>query len=268
MNEIERLLQVMDRLRDSESGCPWDRAQTYASIVPHTIEEAYEVADAIARGDRAELKDELGDLLFQVVFYAQLAKEEGAFTFADVATAITEKMIYRHPHVFGDAEYASIAEQSAAWERLKAAERRTVAQGVLDGIPLALPALTRAVKLQRKAARVGFDWSELAPVIAKIEEELEEIRRELKAKTRSERVAEEIGDLLFACVNLARHVNVDPETALRAANAKFEGRFQRIEAWLAETGRTPEQSTLEEMDALWERAKAAEEQAKEPGQNP
>lgn len=268
MNEIERLLQVMDRLRDSESGCPWDRAQTYASIVPHTIEEAYEVADAIARGDRAELKDELGDLLFQVVFYAQLAKEEGAFTFADVATAITEKMIYRHPHVFGDAEYASIAEQSAAWERLKAAERSTVLQGVLNGIPLALPALTRAVKLQRKAARVGFDWSELAPVIAKIEEELEEIRRELKAKTRSERVAEEIGDLLFACVNLARHVNVDPETALRAANAKFEGRFQRIEAWLAETGRTPEQSTLEEMDALWERAKAAEGQAKEPGQNP
>ena len=256
MSPIDRLLELMARLRDPETGCPWDRAQSYASIVPHTIEEAYEVADAIAREDLAALKDELGDLLFQVVFYAQLAKEEGAFDFADVATAISEKMTRRHPHVFGESHYTDVAEQTQAWERIKQMERGT--EGVLDGIPLALPALSRALKLQRKAARVGFDWRIIEPVLAKIEEELQEVRIELEQGANAERMQEEIGDLLFACVNLARHGGVDPEVALRGCNAKFEARFGRIEAWLAEAGNSPEQASLEDMDVLWERAKAEE----------
>ncbi len=248
----------MERLRKPESGCPWDRAQTYASIVPYTIEEAYEVADAIDRGNLTELKQELGDLLFQVVFYAQLAQEEGAFTFADVATAITEKMIRRHPHVFGDAQYADHAEQSAAWEQIKAAEQDAHVTSVLDGVPLALPAMSRAVKLQRKAAQAGFDWSEPLAVLDKIAEELAEIRTELELRGTAERLTEEMGDLLFACTNLARHLEIDPESTLRAANAKFERRFRRIENWLAESGCTPQQATLAELDTLWERAKAEE----------
>lgn len=256
---MERLLDLMARLRDPESGCPWDREQTWETIVPHTLEEAYEVADAIARGDREELKNELGDLLFQVAFYSQLAQEEGTFTFADVVAGITEKMIRRHPHVFGDAEYRTAAEQSAAWEHIKTAERGGRRDSVLDGVPLPLPALTRALKLQRKAARVGFDWPEAPPVVDKIQEELEEIRVELAAGSDAARLREEVGDILFACVNLARHLKIDPEGALRGANRKFETRFRRIESWLAETGRRPEQASLAEMDALWERAKAEEQ---------
>jgi MazG family protein len=258
MNNIERLLNLVRKLRDPETGCPWDLAQNYASIVPHTLEEAYEVADAIQREDKAALKDELGDLLFQVVFYAQLAREEGAFSFADVVAAVTEKMIRRHPHVFGDAQYATVSEQTAAWENIKALEQGDVRSGVLDGIPLALPALTRALKLQRKAARVGFDWSEAASVLAKVREELEEIEEVIAHSADRDQLQEEIGDLLFACTNLARHRQVDPEAALRAANAKFERRFRGIEARLAETERTPQQASLNEMDELWEQVKRQE----------
>ena len=255
---MEPLLALMARLRDPESGCPWDREQTYETIVPYTIEEAYEVADAIARGDREALKSELGDVLFQVVFYSQIAREEGAFGFADVVEAITAKMTRRHPHVFGEVEYADRAEQSAAWERIKLEERGGESGGALAGVPLALPALTRAAKLQRKASRVGFDWPELTPVLAKIEEELEEIRQALSDGAERARVAEEVGDMLFACVNLARHLGVDPEAAVRGANHKFESRFRHIESELARSGRSPERVSLEEMDALWDMAKSRE----------
>ncbi|MFO1372452.1 MAG: nucleoside triphosphate pyrophosphohydrolase [Candidatus Competibacteraceae bacterium] len=258
---MDALLALMARLRDPENGCPWDREQTYATIVPHTIEEAYEVADAIAREDWAEFQSELGDLLFQVVFYAQIAREEGRFDFADVARGIVEKMTRRHPHVFGDEQYADAAEQTAAWEQIKAAEaaeKSGQSAGVLDGIPLALPALSRAVKLQRKAAKVGFDWGAVEPVLAKIQEEIAEIRHEITSDAPAERLADELGDVLFAVANLARHLKLDPEAALRGTNAKFERRFWRIEHWLAEEGRTPADSTLAEMDALWERAKLEE----------
>jgi MazG family protein len=259
MTEMQRLLEVMTRLRDPESGCPWDAQQTYDTIAPYTIEEAYEVADAIARSDMDGLKDELGDLLFQVVFYAQMAQEQGEFAFPDVATAIVEKMIRRHPHVFADTQYADAEEQSRDWDRIKAKERAAMApRGVLDGVPVGFPGLTRAVKLQRKAARVGFDWQDHAPVIGTVREELAEIEAELATGADSGRMAEEVGDLLFACANLARHLGVDPEAAVRGSNAKFEDRFGRIEGWLAEAGMTPAQSSLAEMDALWERAKAEE----------
>lgn len=255
---LDALLAVMERLRDPQTGCPWDREQTYATIVPYTIEEAYEVADAIAREDWLELRDELGDLLFQVVFYAQIAREEGRFDFNDVARGIVEKMTRRHPHVFADAHYADAAEQTAAWERLKAAEKPAAPAGTLEGIPLALPALTRAVKLQKKASKVGFDWGALEPILAKIEEEIGEIRHEITTQAPAERLADELGDVLFAVANLARHLKLDPEAALRGTNAKFERRFRQIEYWLAEQGRTPAESTLEEMDGLWERAKREE----------
>lgn len=258
MREMTELLEVMARLRDPDNGCPWDREQTYATIVPHTIEEAYEVADAIARADWTEFQSELGDLLFQVVFYAQIAREEGRFDFGDVARGIVEKMTRRHPHVFGDERYADAAEQTAAWERIKAAEKPEQPAGTLTGIPLALPALTRAVKLQKKASKVGFDWGAVEPILAKIQEEIAEIRHEIASDAPPERLADELGDVLFAVANLARHLQLDPEAALRGTNAKFERRFQRIEAWLAESGRVPAQSTLAEMDALWDRAKAEE----------
>lgn len=259
MAPIEELLTLMARLRDPERGCPWDVQQTYATIAPYTIEEAYEVADAIARHDLDDLKDELGDLLLQVVFHAQMAREAGAFEFADVVAAIVDKMTRRHPHVFGDVQYADEAEQKRAWDDIKSAERGLVAESsILSGVPLALPALTRAVKLQRKAARVGFDWHELAPVVAKIEEEIGEIRVELANGADAKRVADEVGDLLFACANLARHTGVDPEAALRAANAKFERRFGYIETALRAQNRQPTEATLAEMDALWEQAKAEE----------
>lgn len=261
MIELEQLLELMTRLRDPEQGCPWDRQQTYASLVPHTIEEAYEVADAIAREDWAELRSELGDVLFQVVFYAQLAREEGRFDFADVARGIVEKMTRRHPHVFGGERYASAAEQMAAWEQIKSAEKAGTSQapaGVLDGVPLALPALTRAAKLQKKAARVGFDWGAVEPVLAKIQEEIGEIRHEIATDAPPERLADELGDVLFAVANLARHLKLDPEAALRGTNAKFERRFRRIEQALTAEGRTPAESTLAEMDALWDQAKQEE----------
>ena len=258
MQEVKQLLSLMEHLRDPHAGCPWDQAQTYASIAPYTIEEAYEVAEAIARGDRTALKQELGDLLFQVVFHAQLAKEEGAFTFAEVAAAVTEKMIRRHPHVFGETRYADRAEQSHAWERLKAAERDTPADSVLDGVPPALPAMVRATKLQRKAAQVGFDWTAPMAVLEKITEELTELRNELEADAAPARLTEELGDILFACVNLARHLAVEPESALRLANLKFERRFQRIETWLKAAGRSFQQAGSAELEALWERAKAEE----------
>jgi len=258
MTEIERLLEVMAQLRNPDGGCPWDQAQTYATILPYTLEEAYEVADAIEGGNREEIKKELGDLLFQVVFYAQIASEEQAFTFKDVVQAITEKMIVRHPHVFSDAQYANQAEQQAAWETIKAAERDSVPASLLDDVPRTLPAVMRAMKLQRKAARVGFDWSAVAPVLDKVQEELTEIQCALHADEPTARVAEEVGDLLFACVNLARHLSVEPESALRIANHRFESRFRHIETQLAALGRNPEQASLAELDALWEQAKTIE----------
>ena len=257
-DRLQRLLAIMARLRDPARGCPWDREQDFASIAPYTIEEAYEVAEAIAENDMAALRDELGDLLFQVVFHARMAEEQGAFAFADVAEAIADKMLRRHPHVFGDAAIADAAAQTAAWEEHKAKERGARhadrPQSALDGVGLALPALTRAEKIQKRAARVGFDWPEAAPIFAKIDEEIGELRAELASGTKA-RIADELGDLLFAVANLARHLEVDPETALRNATRKFERRFRRVETLLAETGRTPADSTLDEMEAQWRRAK-------------
>jgi ATP diphosphatase len=253
---LPRLLAIMARLRDPERGCPWDIEQTWATIAPYTIEEAHEVADAIDRQAWGELKGELGDLLLQVVYYAQMGAEEGRFTFDDIAQAIGDKMVDRHPHVFGtDSREKTAEQQTADWERLKAAERGPAR--VLDGIAMGLPALTRAVKLQKRAARVGFDWPSTDQVVAKIAEEAAELV-EARDRLTQAQVAEEMGDLLFVMANLARHLKVDPEAALRAANAKFTRRFARIEDWLAEDGRTPDRSDLAEMDALWNRAKAAE----------
>ena len=265
---IDDLLAIMARLRDPDIGCPWDRDQTFATIAPYTIEEAYEVADAIERGDLPELQDELGDLLLQVVFHSRMAEEAGAFAFADVVGSICSKMIRRHPGVFGDAEVADAAAQTVAWEEHKARERAAkatadaaasgsrVSPSALDGVPIALPALTRAVKIQKRAGRVGFDWPEAAQVIDKIEEELDEVRVELTAVPRDDgRVAEEIGDLLFAVVNLARKAGVDAETALRHATAKFDRRFRAVEELLEMRGKSPENSSLDEMEALWGQVK-------------
>jgi MazG family protein len=262
-SDLPRLLDIMARLRDPERGCPWDRAQSFASIAPYTIEEAYEVAEACERGDAGALKDELGDLLFQVVFHARMAEEAGLFGFNDVAAAIAEKMLRRHPHVFGDAVIGDAAAQSVAWEEHKAAERRAKSEGggshpsALDGVGAALPALSRAEKLQRRAARVGFDWPESAAVFDKVEEEIGELRH---AMTQGDKVhiAEEIGDLLFAVVNLARHAATDPEQALRGACRKFERRFRRVEALLAAAGSSVEAADLEAMEAAWRKAKAEE----------
>ncbi|MGL5008753.1 MAG: nucleoside triphosphate pyrophosphohydrolase [Paracoccaceae bacterium] len=255
---MPRLIAIMAALRNPDGGCPWDLEQDFASIAPYTVEEAYEVADAIERQDWAGLRGELGDLLFQAVYHAQMAQEAGHFGFDDVVTAICDKMIARHPHVFGDGAVRSATEQTAAWEAQKAAERG--AARVLDGVALGLPGLTRAVKLQARAARVGFDWPSTDEVVAKIAEEAGELV-EARARLTAAEVEEEFGDLLFVMANLARHLEVDPEAALRAANAKFTRRFGRIEDWLAEDGRTPAGSDLAEMDALWNRAKA-EEKAK------
>lgn len=261
MSDIQSLLDIMARLRAPEGGCPWDREQTYASLVRYTLEEAYEVAESIAAEDFDELRDELGDLLFQVVFYARIAEEEGRFDFGDVVGAIADKLTRRHPHVFGDATVRDARHQTAAWEQHKARERAARAQGpasALDGVALALPALVRAQKLQRRAARVGFDWDEVDGVIDKVVEELEECRVELSRGEAKEAVQEEVGDLLFACVNLARHAGVDAETALREASAKFERRFRAVEARLAAEGSTPQQAGLEAMDRHWDAIKAAE----------
>ena len=253
----------MARLRNPESGCPWDLEQSFATIAPHTIEEAYEVAQAITDGDMAALRDELGDLLFQVVFYAQMAREAEDFTFDDIARGISDKMVRRHPHVFGDANIATAAAQTLSWEAMKAEERAAKAAtnarppSALDGVARALPALTRALKLQKRAARVGFDWPDIAPVLEKLDEEITELRAELESANAA-RITDEIGDLLFTCANLARHANTDPEAALRAANAKFERRFKRVEALIAADGGALDDADLAEMDRLWNRAKAEE----------
>lgn len=253
---IERLVEIMARLRDPETGCPWDVEQDFASIAPYTLEEAHEVADAIQRQAWGELKGELGDLLFQSVFHARMAEEAGLFGFADVVATISGKMIARHPHVFGGESRDKTPEQQTKdWEALKAREREGAR--VLDGVALALPALTRAVKLQNRAARVGFDWPSTAQVLDKLTEEAREVV-EARDRLGPEALAEEVGDLIFVVANIARHLKVDPEAALRAANAKFTRRFARIEDWLAEAGKTPAESSLEEMDALWDRAKAEE----------
>jgi MazG family protein len=257
---IDRLLAIMARLRDPERGCPWDREQNFGTIAPYTIEEAYEVADAIERGDVAALKDELGDLLFQVVFHARMAEETGHFDFDAVATAIADKMVRRHPHVFGDARIGSVAAQNEAWEAHKAAERKAGGQSgsVLDGVALGYPALLRAAKISRRAARIGFDWPDAASVIAKIDEEVSEIQAEMEAGGAPERIEDEVGDLLFAAANLARKLAVEPETALRRATEKFERRFRRVEALAAERGIGPD---LDALEALWQEVKAAERDA-------
>ena len=257
--QMSRLLNIMRRLRDPEGGCPWDLEQSYETIAPYTIEEAYEVADAAGRRAWDELEGELGDLLLQVVYFAQMAEEDGHFGFSDVARRIADKMVARHPHVFGtESRDKTAEEQTRDWEAQKAAEREAGgAQGVLDGVALGLPALTRALKLQKRAARVGFDWDETDEVVAKIAEEAAELA-EARDRLPQEAVAAEFGDLLFAAVNLGRRLNVDPEAALRAANAKFQRRFEWIEARLAERGRSPAQSDLAEMDRLWDLAKADE----------
>jgi ATP diphosphatase len=271
--DIARLLELMAALRTPGTGCPWDLDQDFATIAPYTIEEAYEVADAIARSDFVDLADELGDLLLQVAFHARMAEEIGRFDFGDVVQAITAKLIRRHPHVFGDARGLDTDAVNAQWAAIKAEEKAAKAEAraaaglsdeperprTLDGIPLALPALTRALKLQEKAARVGFDWGAVGPVIAKIREEIAEMEAEIAADDR-DAAAGEIGDVLFAVVNLARHLGVDPEDALRRTNHKFARRFAAIEDALASSGRTPEQSSLDEMDALWTAAKTAERQ--------
>jgi ATP diphosphatase len=273
MYKLEDLLHLMARLRDPQFGCPWDLKQTYASIVPHTLEEAYEVADAIERGDFDHLQGELGDLLFQVVFYAQLAREEGRFEFDGVVDGITRKLLRRHPHVFPTGELhapretprLSDDEVNRRWDEIKAQERAEIADvpqqlSLLDDVPTALPALSRAAKLQKRAAQVGFDWPEALPVVDKVREELDEVL-EAMAENDAAAVADEIGDLLFVVVNLARHLKVDPETALRSANGKFDRRFRFIEQALRETGRPIEDCTLEDMDALWGEAKRQEKNA-------
>jgi MazG family protein len=261
LRPIDRLLEIMARLRAPQDGCPWDLEQTFATIAPYTVEEAYEVADAIERGDLGDLKDELGDLLLQVVFHARMAEEQGSFAFDDVARAINDKMIRRHPHVFADETYASLAHQKEGWEQLKAAERatktRTEPASLLDDVPVALPGLTRAVKLSKRAAGVGFVWPTVQDVVKKLHEEVGEMLAEIEAGD-LEKAKNEIGDVLFVVANLARTLDVDPEDAVRYTNSKFVRRFKYIEAKLAERGKTPDQSDLEEMDALWEEVKAVE----------
>lgn len=270
MYRLDDLLHLMARLRDPRHGCPWDLQQRYASIVPHTLEEAYEVADAIERGDLAQLAGELGDLLFQVVYYSQLAQEEGRFDFAAVVDGITRKLVRRHPHVFPDGDlYGSPdvprldeAAIKRRWEEIKAEERAEKSAApeqlsLLDDVPTALPALSRAAKLQKRAAHVGFDWPDAPPVVDKVREELDEVLDAMRGGN-AEAIAEEVGDLFFVAVNLARHLNVDPEACLRAANAKFERRFRYMEQCLREAGRLPEHCTLAELDALWVAAKQQE----------
>jgi len=256
---LARLIAIMARLRDPEGGCPWDLEQSFTTIAPYTVEEAYEVADAIERGDLGDLKDELGDLLLQVVYHAQMAREAGVFAFNDVAEAICDKMIRRHPHVFGEASHRDAAEQTVAWEAIKAVERARKAKtaSVLDGVPLGLPGMTRALKLTARAARVGFDWPSTTEVLDKLREELAELEVEIAAGDQ-DKAREELGDLLFVCANLARKLDVEPEDALRGANAKFSRRFAFIEAALAKDGRSPDQSDLAEMDGLWDEAKRVE----------
>ncbi len=258
--DIGRLLDIMAALRTPQSGCPWDLAQSFATIAPYTLEEAYEVADAIARNDLADLKEELGDLLLQVVFHARMAEEQNAFDFGDVVEAITEKLIRRHPHVFADERATDPQAVKGLWEEIKAQEKalrgRSEDKGALAGVPVALPALTRALKLQANASRVGFDWNDPRAVLRKIREEADEIEDALDGDETN--AAAEIGDLLFAAVNLARHLHADPETLLWQTNQKFERRFAAIERTLAARGKAPQDATLAEMDALWDEAKVRE----------
>lgn len=266
--DISRLIEIMAALRAPKTGCPWDIEQDFSTIAPYTIEEAYEVADAIARGDLDDLRDELGDLLLQVVYHAQMAQETGDFAFGDVVEAITTKMIRRHPHVFGDEEARSAGMAKGMWEKIKAqerAEKRSArlargldpednGKGFLDSVPVALPALTRALKLQEKAARVGFDWSEAVPILDKIEEEIGELREAL-AKGETAEIKDEFGDMLFAVVNLGRHLKLDSEAALSGTNDKFRSRFHYVERAIDASGSTLEKATLDEMEALWQQAK-------------
>ncbi|MER9430182.1 nucleoside triphosphate pyrophosphohydrolase [Mesorhizobium sp. M0408] len=268
--DISRLIEIMAALRAPETGCPWDIEQDFSTIAPYTIEEAYEVADAIARGDLDDLRDELGDLLLQVVYHAQMAEEAGEFSFGDVVQAITTKMIRRHPHVFGDNKARSAGMAKGMWEKIKAeekAEKRSArlargldpedhGKGFLDSVPVALPALPRALKLQEKAARVGFDWSEAAPILDKIEEEIGELREAL-AKADTAPIKDEFGDMLFAVVNLGRHLKIDSEAALSGTNEKFRSRFHYVERTLQASGNSLEEATLDEMEALWQQAKSA-----------
>jgi ATP diphosphatase len=261
-SDIRRLIEIMAALRNPVAGCPWDIEQTFASIVPFTIEEAYEVADAVERGSTEDLREELGDLLLQVVFHARMAEEAGMFDFGGVVEAIIAKLVRRHPHVFGDANAPSSVAVKALWGRIKAEEKRTRSESrarssALDGVPLALPALTRAMKLQEKASKVGFDWNNIRAVLEKIREEVVEVEAEI-ATGSAQSLSAEVGDLMFAAVNLARHLKVDPETALRGANAKFERRFAHIEHRLAERGQNLESASLDEMESLWIEAKAEE----------
>jgi len=259
--DITRLIEIMAALRTPGSGCPWDLEQDFSTIAPYTLEEAYEVADAIARGDLDDLREELGDLLLQVAFHARMAQEQGAFDFGDVVETITAKLLRRHPHVFGDTRGLGSEEVKALWDRIKGEEKAgkgdAKPDGALAGVPVVLPALTRALKLQQKAGKVGFDWNDPMAVLAKIREEADEIEAAIRSGERAEAAAE-TGDLLFAVVNLARHLDADPEAVLRATNQKFERRFASIERALAARGKTPGESTLAEMDALWDEAKAAE----------
>ena len=268
--DIQRLLDIMAALRTPGTGCPWDLEQSFATIVPYTIEEAYEVADAVERGDLADLRDELGDLLLQVVFHARMAEEDGRFDFGGVVEAITAKLIRRHPHVFADARDLSPDQVKSLWDQIKREEKRLRAAertaqgfeadgpaGALAGVPTALPALTRALKLQDKAGKVGFDWNDARAVLAKLREEIDEIEVEFDAGD-NDKAAGEVGDLLFAVANLARHLDIDPEQALRGANAKFERRFGHIESRLAAEGRTPQSAGLDDMEALWNEAKRLE----------
>jgi MazG family protein len=264
------LLAVMARLRDPETGCPWDVKQSFETIVPYTIEEAYEVADAIERGDMNGLKDELGDLLLQVVYHAQMAKEDGSFAFDDVADAITRKMIRRHPHVFEDPTRRDAFLGSGLWEQIKAEEKAergeaTDPSSILNDVPVGMPGLTRAAKLQKRAAEVGFDWSDVGLIIEKVEEELAELKEAIAHGEPQERIADEFGDVAFVLANVARHLRVDPESALRGTCNKFIRRFQHIESALAAAGRTPKDADLDEMEALWNAAKQAEEAAQRGG---
>ncbi len=257
---MARLLAIMARLRDAQDGCPWDQEQTFATIAPYTVEEAYEVADAVERGSLSDLKEELGDLLLQVVFHARMAEEQGAFGFDDVARAINDKMVRRHPHVFADETYGSLAEQKDGWESLKAAERAAKATGtvsLLDDVPVGLPGLTRALKLSKRAASVGFVWPTVEDVVTKLHEEVGELVAEIEAGD-LDKARHELGDVLFVMANLARTLDIDPEDAIRYTNAKFVRRFQYVERHLAERGKTPDQSDLAEMDVLWNAAKADE----------
>ncbi|MEZ5756908.1 MAG: nucleoside triphosphate pyrophosphohydrolase [Emcibacteraceae bacterium] len=260
MENIKNLLQIMETLRDPKDGCAWDVEQTFKTIAPYTIEEAYEVAEAIENNDMEGLKDELGDLLFQVVFHARMAEEAGFFNFSDVAEAIADKMVRRHPHVFADENFRNAEEQTIAWEEQKAKERADKKQAsILDGVTIGLPALTRAVKLQKRAARVGFDWPETSQVIDKLNEEMAELSEELvKNNQNKDKIEEEFGDMMFVYANLARHLKIDPEEALRRANHKFTNRFNKIEQYIENEEKTINQYTLEELDEFWEKAKETE----------